>query len=204
MDRIQTDEVDASISSSISALDIASDHVHLHENTQNCKSKPKQDPVDVQLRILAESFQYYHAWQPTSLESLEDEYYDYIESINEIEEQASANSNVLTVKNIPQNLDSDALKDYFSLFGPILDVSISRGRVGTITFDGDGSDYAQKVLDAQPIQIFGEAVEIQLGVNKDKSSSRQRMRRHSRRRGVFPVVVAPPNFGPWYQAPETK
>mmetsp|Transcript_23381 Transcript_23381/g.50622 ORF Transcript_23381/g.50622 Transcript_23381/m.50622 type:complete len:2207 (-) Transcript_23381:153-6773(-) len=168
-------------------------------NQPRCNSNTAQNQTNLQLEIIKNNFRFYHAWQPSSLESLDDEYYDNdaIANMNtggHIVQEATTNNNVLLVKGLPLDLDNDNLKDFFSLFGQVSDTSVSRG-VGIVTFE-DGSDGAEKALASQPMKMFGETVEIELAVHS-KDASRRGRRRLARGRAVpFPIVIAPPNYGP--------
>jgi len=70
------------------------------------------------------------------------------------------------------HVDKDGLKDFFSVFGPVTDAIVmmdmmahrSRG-FGFITFE-NGSNGAQKAIEAQPINMFGKMVEVKLATPK--------------------------------------
>jgi len=151
-----------------------------------------KDQTDIQLEVMKNNFQFYHPWQPTSFESLDDQYYNDINStINEQSSVNTTNANILVVKDLPTDVDKDNLTDFFSLFGQVLTASLSRGGIGTITFE-EGSDGASKVLASQPIKIFGQEVEVELG----SISKAGRRLQHQKRTTPFPIVIAPPNYGP--------
>jgi RNA recognition motif-containing protein len=73
---------------------------------------------------------------------------------------------------LPLHVDKDGLKDFFSVFGPVTDAIVmmdmmnhrSRG-FGFITFE-NGSNGAQKAIEAQPINMFGKMVEVKLATPK--------------------------------------
>ncbi|KAL7549073.1 hypothetical protein ACHAWF_012343 [Thalassiosira exigua] len=144
--------------------------------------------TNLQLAVLRKSFDFFHAWQPSSLEFL-DEGYCENESNNDGSRQ---DDHAIIVKDLPSNVDDDGLRDFFSAFGPVADVTLSRD-VATITFE-DGSKGAEKALRAQPMTIFGQAVVITPVVPKGT-----RRRRRTPSDMPCPVVVAPPNFGPLHR-----
>ena len=76
------------------------------------------------------------------------------------------------VGGIPPHVDKDELKTIFEQYGPVTDSIImidqmtNRSRCfGFVTF-ANGSDGAQKVVDAQPIQIGSRRVEVKLATPK--------------------------------------
>lgn len=81
------------------------------------------------------------------------------------------------VGGLPLHVDKDGLKDFFSVFGPVTDAIVmmdmmahrSRG-FGFITFE-NGSNGAQKAIEAQPINMFGKMVEVKLATPKDDRDS---------------------------------
>jgi len=76
--------------------------------------------------------------------------------------------NKVFVGGLPMHVDQAGLKDFFSVFGPVVDSIVmmdlvnnrSRG-FGFVTY-ADGSGGAQKALEAQPIDMFGKMVEVKL------------------------------------------
>jgi len=76
--------------------------------------------------------------------------------------------NKVFIGGLPMHVDSESLKDFFSVFGLVVDSIVmmdmvnqrSRG-FGFVTF-ADGSGGAQKALEAQPINMFGKMVEVKL------------------------------------------
>lgn len=80
--------------------------------------------------------------------------------------------NKVFVGGLPLHVDKDGLKDFFSVFGPVTDAIVmmdmmaqrSRG-FGFITFE-NGSNGAQKAIEAQPINMFGKMVEVKLATPK--------------------------------------
>jgi RNA recognition motif-containing protein len=80
--------------------------------------------------------------------------------------------NKVFVGGLPLHVDKDGLKDFFSVFGPVTDAVVmmdmmaqrSRG-FGFITFE-NGSNGAQKAIEAQPINMFGKMVEVKLATPK--------------------------------------
>ncbi|KAL7476730.1 hypothetical protein ACHAW6_002569 [Cyclotella cf. meneghiniana] len=80
--------------------------------------------------------------------------------------------NKVFVGGLPLHVDKDGLKDFFSVFGPVTDAIVmmdmmahrSRG-FGFVTFE-NGSNGAQKAIEAQPINMFGKMVEVKLATPK--------------------------------------
>lgn len=172
--------------------DVAAPSMSTHKSTK--------DQTSIQLEVMKNSFQFYHPWQPSSFESLDDEYYNDINStINEQSSVNTTNANILVVKDLPTDVDKDNLTDFFSLFGQVSATSISRGGIGTITFE-EGGDGASKVLASQPIKIFGQEVEVEVG-SIPKAGRRLQ---HQRRTTPFPIIIAPSNYGPLKEDTSTK
>ena len=73
---------------------------------------------------------------------------------------------------LPLHCDKEGLKDFFSVFGPVVDAIVmmdtvnqrSRG-FGFVTFE-NGSGGAQKALEVQPINFWGKMVEVKLATPK--------------------------------------
>ena len=80
--------------------------------------------------------------------------------------------NKIFVGGLPLHCDKDGLKDFFSVFGPVVDAIVmmdtvnqrSRG-FGFVTFE-NGSGGAQKAIEVQPINMFGKMVEVKLATPK--------------------------------------
>ncbi len=80
--------------------------------------------------------------------------------------------NKVFVGGLPLHCDKDGLKDFFSVFGPVVDSIVmmdtvnqrSRG-FGFVTFE-NGSGGAQKAIEVQPINMFGKMVEVKLATPK--------------------------------------
>ena len=161
-------------------------------STHNISTK---DQTSIQLEVMKNNFQFYHPWQPSSFESLDDQYYNDINyTINEKSNSVNTTNNMLVVKDLPMNVDKDNLQDFFSLFGQVSTASLSRGGIGTITFE-EGSDGASKVLASQPIKIFGQEVEVEF--SSTPRAGRRLKHHHQRIRTTpFPIIIAPPNYGP--------
>ncbi len=157
------------------------------------------DPMDVQLSLLEDSFRFYHPWQPSSLRDYD---YDYDEEYHQHDAGDASDrnklqgkkNNVLVVRDLPPNLDDDGLRDWFSLFGHVKSATVSsKGGYGTVAFE-EGSDGAERAVEARPVKIFGKAVEIRLEDDRRRRSRPRRIRNGAA--GPFPIAVAPPDFGP--------
>eukprot|EP00573_Skeletonema_grethae_P008321 CAMPEP_0201693196 /NCGR_PEP_ID=MMETSP0578-20130828/5856_1 /ASSEMBLY_ACC=CAM_ASM_000663 /TAXON_ID=267565 /ORGANISM="Skeletonema grethea, Strain CCMP 1804" /LENGTH=334 /DNA_ID=CAMNT_0048178681 /DNA_START=75 /DNA_END=1079 /DNA_ORIENTATION=- len=80
--------------------------------------------------------------------------------------------NKIFVGGLPLHCDKDGLKDFFSVFGPVVDAIVmmdtvnqrSRG-FGFVTFE-NGSGGAQSAIEVQPINMFGKMVEVKLATPK--------------------------------------
>ena len=80
--------------------------------------------------------------------------------------------NKIFVGGLPLHCDKEGLKDFFSVFGPVVDAVVmldtinqrSRG-FGFVTFE-NGSGGAQKAIEVQPINMFGKMVEVKLATPK--------------------------------------
>jgi len=80
--------------------------------------------------------------------------------------------NKIFVGGLPMHCDKDGLKEFFSVFGPVVDAIVmmdtvnqrSRG-FGFVTFE-NGSGGAQKAIEVQPINMFGKSVEVKLATPK--------------------------------------
>lgn len=75
---------------------------------------------------------------------------------------------------LPIHVDRDGLREIFSQFGPVTDAVVMVDQVtnrsrcfGFVTFE-NGSDGAQKAIDAQPINIDGRNVEVKLATPKNE------------------------------------
>ena len=80
--------------------------------------------------------------------------------------------NKVFVGGIPPNIDHDGLKEIFEEFGPVVDAIVmmdqatNRSRCfGFVTFE-NGSNGAQKAIDAQPLDVQGRHVEVKLATPK--------------------------------------
>ena len=80
--------------------------------------------------------------------------------------------NKVFVGGIPPLIDKDGLRTIFEQYGPVTDSIIMIDQVtnrsrcfGFVTFE-NGSNGAQKVIDAQPLQIGGRSVEVKLATPK--------------------------------------
>ena len=181
------------------STDMTNNNIIMKKNTISEETTlSTKEQINIQLDVIKSNFQFYHAWQPSSFESLDDQYYDN----DTIIAKDSHETNILVVKSLPEDVDKDNLRDFFSLFGQVLSATVSDG-IGTITFQDGGS--AEKAMSTQPMKIFGQTVEIQLGMQQEDDVARRGGRRLTRQRTVpFPVVIAPPNFGPLQQDVSTR
>lgn len=82
--------------------------------------------------------------------------------------------NKVFVGGIPPNVDRDELKAVFEQFGPVVDSIVMLDNVtkrsrcfGFITFE-NGSNGAQKAVDAQPVNVQGRDVEVKLATPKNE------------------------------------
>lgn len=96
--------------------------------------------------------------------------------------------NKIFVGGIPHHIDRDELKRIFEQFGPVVDSIIMMDQVqrrsrgfGFVTFE-DGSQGAQKAIDAQPLNIQGRLVEVKLATPKADQKR-------------FPPAAGPKNVG---------
>jgi RNA recognition motif-containing protein len=76
--------------------------------------------------------------------------------------------NKVFVGGIPPHIDRDGLRDLFEPFGAVTDAIVMMDQTtmrsrcfGFVTFE-DGSNGAQKAVDAQPLQVQGRRVEVKL------------------------------------------
>ena len=76
--------------------------------------------------------------------------------------------NKVFVGGIPPNIDRDGLREIFEQFGPVVDAVVMLDQVtmrsrcfGFVTFE-NGSNGAQRAIDAQPVNVQGRNVEVKL------------------------------------------
>jgi len=87
--------------------------------------------------------------------------------------------NKVFVGGIPPHVDKDGLKTFFEQFGPVtdsiimIDQNTNRSRCfGFVTFE-NGSEGAQKAIEAQPVRIDNRNVEVKLATPKGGDGKRQ-------------------------------
>mmetsp|Transcript_14076 Transcript_14076/g.15486 ORF Transcript_14076/g.15486 Transcript_14076/m.15486 type:complete len:202 (+) Transcript_14076:3-608(+) len=81
--------------------------------------------------------------------------------------------NKVFVGGLPPSVDREELKRIFTQFGAVVDAIVmmdpvqrrSRG-FGFVTFENDGSQGAQKAIEAQPVPILDRQVEVKLATPK--------------------------------------
>lgn len=185
-----------------------------------------------QIDILENNFKFYHAWTPNSFEELECGFTrrgaDYKDASNAKSECIGSNGadksnfvvNSILVMDHPSFTSNErstsSLADFFSAFGMVTNVEFivdnhTKETIGLVEFE-EGSDGAQKVVDSQPIKMFGNIINIKMATadNRKFSShehtSQQKPRNPTRKKQpyAFPLLVAPPSYGPWYQKPPQK
>jgi RNA recognition motif. (a.k.a. RRM, RBD, or RNP domain) len=93
--------------------------------------------------------------------------------------------NKVFVGGIPPNVDRDELKQIFSQFGSVADAIVMLDQVtqrsrcfGFVTFENDGTNAAQKAINAQPLSVQGRNVEIKLAMPRAEQPKSQLMAQH--------------------------
>ncbi|KAL3781906.1 hypothetical protein HJC23_004091 [Cyclotella cryptica] len=197
-------------------------------SSSRCSATPRQ------IDVLENNFKFYHAWTPHSFEELESS-----STQREADSTDSSNANTecicgdgtaksksvadsILVMALPsissdgRSIGSSSLSAFFSAFGPVSRVDFTTDKqtketIGLVKFE-DGSDGAQKVIDSQPIKMFGKVLNIKMatGDNLISSSHEHASQQNThnspknKKSYAFPLMVAPPNYGPWYQKPPQK
>ena len=162
-----------------------------------------------QIDILESNFEFYHAWV-TSL-------FQESECSNDvrvnIDKTSMAMANSVLVSRLHEKCNKSSVSDFFSVFGTVKNVEITRNNqtsdlICLVIFE-EGSGGAQKTIDSQPIEMFGNVLGIQLATETEVSSVfEERNSNDSTRNTVeheaparYPLIVARPEYGPWYHKP---